>query len=258
MSEPKFYSKNYINSDNSYSSPHVGDAGFSSLYDKDRSSQVVTVTAGSDSTEVEFTITFKEGSVAVNRTFTSIWVLNHNMKQWDIEYYDGTWHSLLAQTVDATVDRLVEFAAVTASMLRISCLKTQVAHDQKKIGELIVANLLLDIGKDMSNYDVRYREKVKDIVLGDGSLHRVVSPYGNSYSLSQKYEANVGFKYISKSLRDSLKAIKELNESVLWLPESSALPYEIFEVLWTSPWAEKFSSLYKSSGYDISFTLRGV
>lgn len=258
MSEPKFYSKNYVNADDSFASSYVGSSGYSSLYDKDRTSQLVTVGAGSDGTEVEITITFKEGSTAVNRTFTSIWVLNHNMKQWDIEYYDGSWHSLLAETVDATQDRLVEFAAVTASMLRISCLKTQVAHEQKKIGELIVANLLLDIGKDMSNYDVRYREKVKDIVLGDGSLHRVVSPYGNSYSLSQKYEANVGFKYISKSLRDSLKAIKELNESVLWLPESSALPYEIFEVLWTSPWAEKFSSLYKSSGYDISFTLRGV
>ena len=60
---------------------------------------------------------------------------------------------------------------------------------------------------------------------------------------SEKYEAKVGFQYLSIATRDSLAAIKESGAAFLWYPESVAKPDEIYLVNWTSPFSWRFASV---------------
>jgi hypothetical protein len=258
MTEPKLFTKNYITSDDVFSAVYF-DTSNNLLVDRSRYSQWNSNGANSDGTEISIQITFMEGASAATRVLDGIWVLNHNFKEWSVQVYtDSAWVDVFTSTTDTTTDKFISLASVSATMMKIKAKKTQVANQEKKIGLAIAAGLSLNVGCDMNNYDVRYREKIKDIVLGDGTLHRVWTRFGVDGYATQKYEATVSFKFVPKATRDALRLLKESGAVMVWQPESVERPEEAHEVLWVSPWAEKYSSLYKNSGYDISFQLRSV
>ena len=112
------------------------------------------------------------------------------------------------------------------------------------------------MGVDVSSYSVGYRQNRKSIVLGDGSLKEAVvfwSPYR-----SQKYEAQVGFQYLTMANLTSLAVLKETGLPFLWYPESVSQPSNIFLVNWTNPLTWKYDGLYKTAGIDVSLDLKEV
>lgn len=258
MSEPKIFTKNYVNSDDTFV-VSSGSAAIANAYDRDKLSQWSSSGANSDSTPVTIEVDFFEGTVAIARTFDTIILINHNLKNYTVDYWNGTaWVNIITTTADVTPVATLynSFGSIGATKIRIVMNSTQTANLEKVIGEIVCAALQLDMGIDLSTYSVTYRQKVKSLLMGDGSMHQALvfwSPYR-----SEKYEAKVGFENLSLSNVASLAAIKEAGAPFLWYPESSTRPDDIYFVHWANPLTWKYSSLYKTSGVDVSLDFKEI
>lgn len=255
MSEPRIYSRNYVDKYCSFSPTHGGNVIY--LFDGYANTVYSTTGANSDSTQTTIFIDFYSDSLPVNRQIDTIIMKNYNFKSWSIEYRDGTnWILLSYQTTDIQNNRHITFSPVSTQRIRIDATTTKTPNEEKKIGELIVCNTTLDVGSDMSSYDPKWRERVKDIVLGDGSLHKVYVK--DASGRLGKYEASAKFNYLSKATRDALKAIKDSGQPFLWQPESVTAPEDVYFVHWANPWDEKYMSQNKSAGYEVVMNLKEV
>jgi hypothetical protein len=256
MAEPIIYSKNYIFRDCTFTLSH-GDAVGGYLYDRDPNSVWISDGADDDATQISIQVDFYEGGVAQDRTIDRFFLINHNLKTWTLEYWNGsTWVTLTSESADAAANTFKTFAATTTTKIRLTATATQIVDAEKYIGEMIACSLALTIGEEMAQYDTQFREKTKELVMGDGSIHYQItrhSPYR-----TQKYGARVRFNYLSASTLADLQEIKEAGQSFLWQPESSNRPQDIYYVHWTGPFDAQFSSLYKGSGYNLSLTLKEV
>lgn len=256
MAEPIMFTKNYINADDSFT-VFSGASSWANAYNRDPDSLWQSSGAGTDGTGVQIDITFYEGSTAINRTIDRLILLNHNLKNFTIYYWDGsTYQTWLAVTGESRTSAVYELDSRTVAKARIISTDTQTVNQEKAIGEAILCAELLDIGTDMQSYDVQYREKSKTLMMGDGSMQRILvywSPHRTG-----KYEAKVKFNMISKAVRDALIAIKEAGLPFLWYPESEADVVRLFYVHWSNTLKWKYSSQYKDAGFDMDMDLKEV
>ncbi len=256
MSEPIIYTKNYINGDDLFSISS-GSAAWANVYNRDPDSLWQSSGANSDATSVQIDITFYEGDTAINRTIDRLILLNHNLKNFVIYYWDGaTYQTWLTVTGDVDENSVIELSEQTTAKVRIIATATQVADAEKFIGECILCLETLDIGLDMHTYDVSFREKSKSLAMGDGSLQRI-QVYWSPHRTA-KYEAKVRFSMLTQAQLDSLSAIKEMGLAFLWYPESEAQPGKLYYVHWTNPLKWKYSSPYKAAGFDLDMDLKEV
>jgi len=256
MSEPRIFTKNYVNSDDVITVSH-GNGSKSNLYDFDRQSKWMTSGANDDDTLASIEVAFYEGSVVATRTIDRLMLLGHNLKTWTAYYWDGSaWQTWASETTDAAADTIKSCTSRATTKIKIECTATQVVDAEKYIGELIVCALTLDIGSDWESYNPKGRERSKEIVLGDGSIHKMTTRF--TQYRTQKYEADVVFNFIAEATRDLLKAIREAGEPFLWQPESTTRPAEVYYVHWTTTWDEDYPTPVKSSGNKIQMHLKEV
>lgn len=255
MAEPKIYTKNYVDSNCEIASNYGGTVA--RLYDKDSVSKWQTTGADDDATTVILQVDFKEAGVAVSRTIDRVMLLNHNLKSVTFQYYDGsTWQDLLTtQTLDDSVS-VISFTEQSTEKFRLLCDETQVADENKYVAELIVCALQLDIGDDMVSYSITHRQKVSEIELLDGSIHRTVIKHSPNRTL--KYEARCQFRLLSEATLESLRDIKDAGQAFLWQPESSQRPDEIYLVNWAGSFNYQYSSTYKGAGFNLEMSLKEV
>lgn len=254
--EPKIYTKNYVNSDDVFT-VSSGSAAWSSAYDRDTLSQWISSGANSDATDVTITMTFYEGTAAVSRTIDSLLMINHNIKAFDIYYWDGAayqlWHSFTGLASSTTFYSL---SSQTTTAVQIILHTTQTPNQEKAIGELNLMALLLDLGVDLYTYKIQFRQRVKDLPLGDGSLKRAIIRW--TYNRIEKYECTWSLILITEAQRNSLLTIKQLGTPFLWYPESITRPDEIWYVHWYDPRTYDYSSFVKSAGNNFSAMFKEV
>ncbi len=256
MSEPIILTKNYINGDDQFTISH-GSGAWANVYNRDPDSIWVSSGADDDLTPVQMDITFYEGETAIDRVIDRLILVNHNLKDFVIYYWDGsTYQTWLTVTGEMTTTTVIELSEQTTAKVRIVATATQTVDAEKSIAEAILCKETLDIGLDMQNYDVLYREKAKSLMMGDGSLQRI-QVYWSPHRTA-KYEAKVRFHMLTEAQRDSLIAIKERGLPFLWYPESETIPDGIFYVHWTNPLKWKYSSSYKAAGFDLDMDLKEV
>jgi hypothetical protein len=219
--------------------------------------------ANSDATTITIDVVFKEGTTAVNRAIDSLFLINHNLKNWDFYYWDGAAYQLVAhEDTDAAANTIKSFGSVTTSKVRLVCDSTQSVNAEKYIGEMIVCALQMDIGHDLKSYEVRHRERSREILLGDGSIHKMITRW--TQYRTEKYECRAVVEFLNTSghtpetERLTLKAIINSRLPFLWYPESSQRPAEIFLVRNSGPWADRYVSGYKGAGFEVSLDLREV
>lgn len=256
MSEPKIWTKNYVSGDCTITVSH-SDASKGYLYDRDKDAKWLTSGANSDATVASIEVVFKEGSTAVDRTIDKLLIVNHNLKNWDFYSWNGSsWVLQANENTDAATTTYKSFSPVTTSKVKLECDATQIADAEKFIGQLIVAALQMDVGHDFKTYDVRYRERSREIELGDGSKHKMITRW-TTYR-TQKYEARCAFEFVTEAERLTLKSICESRAPFLFYPESTQRPDEIFLVRWSDPWAEGYVSSYKGAGLLIPMNVKEV
>ena len=254
MAEPIIYTKNYVNEDDTFSVSH-GSSSFANAYDRDVDSQWESVGANSDLTDVTIDITFYQGSVAVERTIDRMILLNHNLKSYDLYYWDGatfqSWLSASAQTGDNHIKTLTSH---TTSIARLVIHTTQTSNAEKAIGELVLCEEQLALAQDMAQYEVIYDQNTRDVVAGDGTFQRKIKKFSeNRY---QKYAAAMAFNNLSESNLENLLAIKDTGQPFLWQPESTARPDELYYVDWVDAIKYRYQDLYKGAGFHVEFSVK--
>ena len=254
MAEPRIYSRNWVDANSVITSTHGGTTG--ALFDRGTAVQFVTTGANSDATTFEVTISFYDGGVSQTRSVDSMFLLNHNLKTWTLYYWNGSsWVSATSQAADAQASRYSAFTLFSASSVKLSCTATQTTNQEKAIGEIVLCGVAL-AADDLASYDTKWREKTKEIVLGDGAIHRVITRAVSGRN--GRYEARCRWSYLSKAQRDNFKALKEAGQPFLWQPESVNVPEEVYYVHWTNTWDDKYMSNYKGAGYEVVMDLKEV
>jgi hypothetical protein len=184
-------------------------------------------------------------------------LINHNLGAFNLYYWNGTafvlWEAFTGITGTNYIHTL---SSQATAKVRLEMTATEPVSQEKAIGELVLCALMLDIGKDLDGYDVAYRQRVKPIQLGDGSMQQVLIYWAPNRT--QKYEAKVRLNMVDQNLADDLLAIKETGIPFLWYPESAARPDEVWYVHWTNTWKYKYHNPYKGAGIDLEFELKEV
>ncbi len=256
MSTPKIYSKNYLTPE-SILTVLSGITSKAYLLDRDRNSKWISQGQGTDGNVVTINVDFYEGSTPVPRTIDTFFMLNTNVKDLSFFYWNGTSMVNYLTVLGNTAANLVRnFTPVTTTRVYFELIRTQTPNQEKSIGELSIGALKLDLSAGPDQYDIKFREKAKELILGDGAMHQMVIRH--SPNRTQKYEARVGFKYITQSLHDQLLALKEEGLPFIWHPEPVDRPQDLFYVHWTSPWKAKYVSSYKGAGFDVDLELKEV
>jgi hypothetical protein len=234
-----------------------GAGAIGSIYDRDKTTQWKSSGANDDTTTVTIDVTFFEGTIATSRTITRILVLNHNLKLFNLYYWDGAaWQLIQAYTAVAAAYTVCTFAAQTTAKIRLEMVTTQTPNQEKAVGSLIATDLWMNIGYDFDTYDLQFREKVKVITLGDGSI-RKFNIRGNGNRV-QKYEAHAAWSFLPVATMDALKAIKESNTPFLWYPESVTSPDEIYYCHWVSVWKAKYTGGWKGANWNLDIDFKEV
>jgi hypothetical protein len=256
MSEPIIYTKNYVNADDVFTVSH-GSGAWGNAYNRDKSSQWQSTGAADDTTAVQIDITFYENATAISRAIDRLILINHNLKDFVIYYWDGTtYQTWLTVTGEEVANSVITLSPQTIAKARIIMTATQTANQDKAIGELILCQEMLNIGADLQTYDVAFREKSKTLLMGDGSIQKVLVYW--SPHRTEKYEAKVKFTQISQATLLALAAIKEVGLPFLWYPESEAQPDLIYYVHWANTLKWKYTTPYKAAGLDVEIDLKEV
>lgn len=258
MSEPRIYTKSFINSNSLFDSSH-GDTVIQRICDRDKVSKWVSEGADSDGTEITLAATFIEGGEIVQKTIGYVILVNHNLSNPTIEYFDGsTWVELDSATgvVDGT--SVFSFGEVTCEQVRVRVDHTQVAHQEKYIGEFIACAGVLVPSKDLVGYDVQMvQRKAYELQLADGSVQKTTVMF--SVNRSSKYEANVRFDFLTVDELEVLQAYRDTAQAFLWQPESETRPDEIYLVNWAgNGFKQQYVSTYKGAGYRVELMLKEV
>jgi len=172
MNGLKIYGENFV-TEFCTITPVSGAATQDYLFDQNQDTKWAS-DGSSDIIEESLDITFKNWQgEEVNRTFDRLVILNHNLKAITADYYDGAaWVSIPEATLTlASGYTIIELAApVTAGRVRINCLTTQVANEEKSIGELKVCLAVLEEPAWRSNFPRRDSMRGGDYRLAGGPL----------------------------------------------------------------------------------------
>lgn len=199
-------------------------------------------------------VQFYEGSVALDRTINAIALQNINLKEFKLQYENtgGEWADVIGAswTDNSATSLLQEFSDITTGRMRLVIESTQTANQEKKIGELFLIENLYDLTDAMDTYRPTRISKWGDF--------RLANFENAEWWIKEKYKATVGLRRISLTELNALKAVYDLHEEFVWIPEPESRPDEIYLVTWKPPWSEPYSSLYKGLGYNVTLNLEEV
>lgn len=252
--EPKIYTKNYVTSECTFTCSH-GDDFVSRMCDGDRDSQYISSGANNDATSITVVIEFIEALQAQSRTIDRMLLINHNLKNFTIDQWDGAaWVNVVSETVCATTSTIWLPGTITTTKLRITATSTQTVNAEKAWGEFIACALQVAFTQEMVQYRVTSRQEAVELKLADGTLRRTVMK--NSPNRSNKYEANAQFRFLTTTELESLREIKESGAAFLWQPESVSRVDEIYYVHWVGGFQYQYVTTYKGAGHQIDMQLK--
>jgi hypothetical protein len=260
MSEPKFYTRSYVDSECTVT-PSSGSDSKQKLFDRDNDSQWISSGENSDADEASVEIEFKQAGATISRTIDTIILVNHNLEDPIAEYWDGSaWQTFDSETdLTSGVATMLTRAAVSTERIRIRCSQTITADAEKRIGELLACEEELDlsdtVAQDLSAYEVTHAQRMAvELPLIDGSLHRSVVRH--SPNRSDKYEARATLQFLTETQLEALRSLKASGQPFLWQPESTQRPDEVYLVNWAGNFQYRYATGYKGAGFNLTLDLR--
>jgi hypothetical protein len=186
-----------------------------SLYDRTFSTQWQSV--GSSDVVTETIEVIWPGVVTMDR----ISVLGHNLKEFNVQYWDGggyvDFSTPINETVNTTTDNFYSFNSVSTLKIKLSATKTIIANAQKQIGELLAYQEHFSISDDdmpdQENPIAHFRQTEHEKVNG-GSVIVIES-------LTSKYQNTFSFNNVPKTTRDYIEWLKNQNASFWFMPDDS-------------------------------------
>jgi hypothetical protein len=104
------------------------------MLDRSNFTKWVSFGADDDTISVTMTVDFK-----VNRFISDFFLINTNLKDFELEYWDGAlWQSLIVETTNADTIYHNQFTGVNTTMVRLTMNTTITADQEKQIGQFII------------------------------------------------------------------------------------------------------------------------
>lgn len=152
---------------------------------------------------------------------------------------------------------VIIFPKMNAKLFSFGFIYTNPPNQLKSMGELFLANEnIVTLTRDFTSYEERWREKVKEIMLGDGSIHRVMSV--SKSGINARYEANCQFRYMTQPEVESLRVLKESGQPFYFMPDSVSEAQNIYKVEWTGAWNVEYTTNFKGAGYTVNMQVKEV
>lgn len=256
MAEPIIYGRNFVDGNCDFVASHSS-GEIPKVHDFDKDSQWISSGANSDATQISIEIHFMEAGAAISRTIDTIILVNHNLADLSVDYWDGsTWQNIDSDSGLTDDFYKFTFNSLSTERIRVTGSATQTANQEKQIGEIMAMAVQLSLGSDLYRYRVKMRQKANEFELGDGSVHRTVVKH--SPNRSHKYEASLELRYITTAVLDTLRQIKETGIPFVFQPESVSQPDELYFVHWSNPLTWEYVTTYKGAGVSLQIELKEV
>lgn len=204
MPEFKFYKKNKLNDDCTYTftSASVGTAV--NLYDKNRATKVYS-SGSNDATPEIWTIEFQAG---ISQPIDTIFVDNHNIKSGTVKYWNGTAYVNFSTPVvwsnNTEVTSCFSFNRVLTTKVQFTLNTTMTANAQKYAGQILI---LESIGKPEtppSAYSISWIDKGNQHTSISGGVVQIL--WGSKASIKLNFSDAT---YPDIDLFESLKRLGE-------------------------------------------------
>lgn len=192
------------------------------LYDRDKNTQWSSV--GSNDTIIEV-ITIDLGKVKV---FDRLLILNHNLKKFQLTKTDDT---VIVEMLDsAELQNFLTFELQNLPTVKLKCWTTQIANQEKKIGELLLMEHYYTLTQNPTTMSAKYREQAGDVELADGTLKQW------KISGSERWGEDYEFDGINKAMIDNLKDLKTTyyRHPFFVYPFPDERPDDIYLCNWTN------------------------
>lgn len=255
--EVKILTKNCVDAYSTIVSDHGGTVSY--LYDRDSKTKFKSVNGNRDNdTPVQIDITFNVNGVETQFTINQFMMLNTNVKDFVLYWYDSTSLTYKSVVDDSTsVDYSCHtFGSVYTSRVRLILKTTQKPNHEKEIGDLILARVRHVMSRGMASYQVAFRNKVSQIELGDGGLALAYSrPLGGRIN---RYGAQCVFNFLNRDDYEFLYELKDDGDPFLFYPESITRPKELWFVHWLNPFAANYMTQFVGNGYSIMMELMEI
>lgn len=201
---------------------------------------------------------------------SSVFLLNHNLKFNETSHYvlkEDIGNNVANVTFNEVTDSqglrhtIIKFPRIEPYELEVGFTKTETPNLEKTLGEMLITNEdTVQVKNDFYSYEERHREHMKEVVMGDGSIHRINAvkdmPYQHTKNLW--YEASCEFRFVSASDVEAFRKLKDLNAPFLFQPDSVYNPQKIYQVMWVSPWNVRYTSSVKGAGCTINMAVKEI
>lgn len=257
--EPKFFRKNWIGAPNT-NVASSGQATMGRIYDRD--TELLWASVGSSDIVVEtLRSTFLCGGSAIVRPMDTLIVLNHNLKKFKGQYWNGAaWVDITGAAIVAETNAYTVFSfdSINAYGAGLYMETTRVVDAQKTVGEVWALQTLFTIptGDGFSGLGITPIPSARalDMFAGGTKVHQMRWT-GNRV---KRFRARVDFTFLSDSDKASFEAVLDEPQLTAYL-EPVAKPQEVYLVTAIpSPYSYGYSGAYKGLGHSLSCELREV
>ncbi len=166
---------------------------------------------------------------AVARTIDRIVILNHNLKNFYVEYWDGAaWQSVAESvfTVNAATDNYIVLAApISTTKLKLTATNTIGAVAEKLIGEFMACAFVTAV-RHIVTLDRSDWDDGSDYRLDDGTLVNNIR--------TTKFEAKVSLEQMSQATYLLVEPLIRTRASMVWVLHYDFTAADVYHLLATS------------------------
>lgn len=213
-----------------------------------------------DLTSTTLTISFDD-----TQTVSRLALMEHNLKSFSI-YYDGTATNLFTMSATAdTVSSSYSNNSNTSQYMfvdQVFCTSVSLKMDstiegdfEKAVGLFVISNLYLDFPRIPNSGG--YKPKI----VPDQVIHKLSDGGVRKHKTGDKKEAQIKFSNIAESFRNDLKAVYDLNDSLIFVPFGTTTSWDeiIFDAIWTNDFEfYKYSDDASEAGFGGKINLEEI
>lgn len=206
---------------------------------------------------------FHQGASIISRTFDLVVLQNINWERFIGEYStDGlTWSTITGLDYtgadNAATDLVVNIpGGLTGKYVRFRVTDTITANAKKKCGGIIVCAGVVQPAGGYTNYKVKGRESVRELVLGDGTVSReYIMRSAASYDF---WGAMFDLLNVTEAELTLLRTIKRQGNPFILIPEPGDKKRDAYLCHFDGPWAHELESSVRSIGYRVPVKVKEV
>ena len=249
MARMEFLKQNLYNTTTNIVVPSGTDVA-DALFDRSTSKfwESVGATAASIVVSIKFT---------TPRVVSHLLLQGHNLKRFRVFYNSvtaNTFPTNVNVTTNSDTSSYFNLGSTTVSSIQVQMDSTTVAGAEYRIGELIATERLCVFERNPAADDY------SPVIMKKRVVHEMPDGGVKVYEISQKFRADMRWKFITTSFRDSLLSVFDLAEPFTFAPFPTATSWDGFakQVVWDGDFDFSHDTNDKEQGFGGKVRIREV